>query len=88
MSYLNLGQYSAAISYLEETINISEELGELRQLKEANKQLSVAYEEIGDFDKALDSYKKYVAIADSLLKEKEKETLAALQRWGLHSPNR
>jgi two-component system LytT family sensor kinase len=70
---------SEAISYLEETINISEEIGELRQLKEANKQLSVAYEEIGDFDKALESYKKYVAIADSLLKEKEKETLAALR---------
>lgn len=69
----------AAIPYLKRVLDLSQTLGEIQSRKEAFKGLSEAYENIGNYQEALESYKSYVTAADSVLALKEADLLARLE---------
>jgi tetratricopeptide (TPR) repeat protein len=69
----------AAIPYLKRVLDLSQTLGEIQSRKEAFKGLSEAYENIGNYQEALESYKSYVSAADSVLALKEADLLARLE---------
>ena len=51
----------------------------LKEEGQAVEKLSQAYEDLGDYKKALESYKEYVAIVDSLQELREAEAVASLK---------
>jgi len=71
--YLKKNQPKQAISYIEKSLKYSEKTGDVQTRLKAQKSLSKAFAQSGEYDKALESYKKYVALKDSLLALKEKE---------------
>ncbi|MCB9232501.1 MAG: tetratricopeptide repeat protein [Bacteroidia bacterium] len=77
-SYLSNNNTIQAIPYLESSIKINQESGQLKEQSKAVEALSKAYEELGDYKKALESYKSYVSIVDSLQARQEEEEAAAL----------
>ncbi len=68
-----------AIPYLVNSIAISEELGTIENQKEAYGKLATAYEKVGNYEGALENYKRYLEIADSLQNERARETIEALK---------
>ncbi|HBS86324.1 MAG: hypothetical protein A2W91_19110 [Bacteroidetes bacterium GWF2_38_335] len=62
-----------AIPYLQNSMQYSQEVGDIEQQVVAIKNLSQAYEKSGNTTLAIESYKQYVELSDSLLKAKEKE---------------
>lgn len=63
-----------AIEYLKQNIVLSDELGTLNAKEEALGLITSAYEQIGDYESALESYQKLVRIQDSINKEKNNQT--------------
>lgn len=81
---LNLGKLNLqkknskdAIEYLRNSIDISEELGQLEAKEEALEAITEAYKEEGDYEQALLSFEELVKIQDSIQKEKNKQSLLA-----------
>lgn len=66
-----------AIEYLRNSINLSEELGELEAKEEALEAITEAYQKEGNFEQALLSYQELVKLQDSIQKEKNKQALIA-----------
>ncbi|MCB0460768.1 MAG: hypothetical protein KDC74_12260, partial [Flavobacteriaceae bacterium] len=62
-----------AIPILEESAEDAENINDIETQKDAVQKLSEAYVYLGDDDKALFNYKKYVALVDELYQQKEKE---------------
>ncbi len=71
--YLELDQPEEAIPYLQESVRISEEEGDLQQNIQARKSLSDVYASSGDYTSALENYRNYVALVDQLYDNKERE---------------
>lgn len=71
--YIDMEQSQEAVPYLEESVQISEELGDLERNIDARKSLSGVYATTGNYNEALDNYKKYVALVDRLYANKQKE---------------
>lgn len=69
-----------------EAIDILEDLNrtipneDLKQNSEVHKLLSKAYDQSGKYEKALEEYKTYVAIQDSLLKQKDLKIEASMRK--------
>lgn len=63
----------SAIPYLTETIDLSQRLGELKETGEAYRQLTEAYQQIGETGKARESFEKYKQINLKLMADKEEE---------------
>ena len=61
-----------AIDYLKQNIVLSDELGTLESKEEALGLITTAYEQIGDYESALESYQKLVKIQEANTKEKNK----------------
>ena len=76
--YLLQADGASAIPYLKNTISIATTIGALEDKSEALEVLSNAYVTTGEYDKALESYKQYVKVTDSLLNKREEELNAAL----------
>ena len=72
-AYLKQQNFKKAIPLLEESAAEAESTDDIETQKEAVQKLSEAYVSLGDDDKALLNYKKYVALVDALYKQKEKE---------------
>ena len=70
---------SEAIPYLEKTIDLTEQTGDLENKSKAVKQLSKAYQVSGEKEKAIETYKEYVAIKETLLTKKENELMARVE---------
>ncbi|MCB9189759.1 MAG: histidine kinase [Flavobacteriales bacterium] len=66
-----------AIEYLRNSINLSEELGELEAKEEALEAITEAYKEEGNYEQALIAYQELVQLQDSIQKEKNKQALLA-----------
>lgn len=66
-----------AIEYLRNSINLSEELGQLEAKEEALQAITQAYQEEGDYEQALLAYQELVKLQDSIQKEKNKQALLA-----------
>lgn len=62
-----------AIPFIVESINLAEQLGELESSGEAYKALVEAYERVGDYRKARESFERYKTIQENILENKESE---------------
>ena len=85
-NYLNIGKIylendntTEAIPWLHNSINMSEELGLLETKEEALKILGDAYQKVGDFDKAQESYDQLAVLRDSARKRELNENLVAAE---------
>jgi tetratricopeptide (TPR) repeat protein len=66
-----------AITYLRNSINLSEELGELTVKEEALQAITEAYKDMGNYKEALLAFEKLVILQDSIQQEKNKQMLTA-----------
>jgi len=72
-AYLKQRNFKEAIPILEESAAEAESTDDIETQKDAVQRLSEAYVFLGDDNKALSNYKKYVALVDLLYKQKEDE---------------
>ena len=72
-AYLKQKNFKEAIQLLEESATEAEITFDIETQKDAIQKLSEAYVYLGDDNKALSNYKKYVALVDVLYKQKENE---------------
>lgn len=70
-TYIEQNKPDKAIPMLERSIQQSEKFGQFEEKKEAYKALSKAYEQKGNAEKALENYRKYVRLNDSLERQDE-----------------
>ena len=66
-------KYEQAIPYLEKSIAEADKNEDLVVQKDAVRKLSEIYRDIGEFDKATESYQHYVEVVDELYVKKEQE---------------
>jgi len=66
-------KYEQAIPYLEKSIAEADKKEDLVVQKDATRKLSEIYRDIGEFDKATESYQRYVEVVDELYIKKEQE---------------
>lgn len=66
-------KYKQAIPYLEKSIAEADKKEDLIVQKDAVRKLSEIYRDIGEFDKATESYQRYVEVVDELYIKKEQE---------------
>jgi signal transduction histidine kinase/Flp pilus assembly protein TadD len=78
-AYLLDGNVLSAIFYLEEGVRLSTEKGFTDELVWAYKHLAMAYEQLGEIEKAFGSQKKYIALLDSIDVTGTKNRLALIQ---------
>lgn len=55
-----------ALKYINQSLKIAYEIGNVRIQKAALENISITYEKQGDFTKAYDAYKKYIVLRDSI----------------------
>ena len=72
-SYIAQNQPREAVPYLNQSVELSEQTGDLTQNIKARKSLSDLYAEEQNYTAALENYKQYVALFDKLYKEKQDE---------------
>jgi len=72
-AYIKQNNLKQAIPILEESAAEAESTDDIETQKNAIQRLSEAYVSLGDDDKALSNYKKYVSLVDLLYKQKESE---------------
>lgn len=72
-AYIAQDKYNEAIPYLEKSITEADANDDLVVKKDATRKLSEVYKGIGDFNKAAESYERYVAAVDELYVQKEQE---------------
>jgi len=66
-------KYEEAIPYLEKSIEEADDKEDLIVQKDATRKLSEIYKDIGEYDKAAESYQNYVELVDELYIKKEQE---------------
>ncbi|NNJ88578.1 MAG: tetratricopeptide repeat protein [Eudoraea sp.] len=76
-AYIAQDKYDEAVPYLEQSIATADREEDLLVQKDATKKLSEVYSRQGDFDRALETYQKYVAVVDTLYVRKEQEIARA-----------
>ena len=72
-AYLKQQNFKEAIPILEESAMEAENANDIQTQKDAIQQLSEAYASLGDDNKALSNYQKYVSLVDKLYQQKEEE---------------
>ncbi|NNE01880.1 MAG: histidine kinase, partial [Eudoraea sp.] len=72
-AYIAQDKYEEAIPYLEQSVATADQKKDFIVQKDATRKLSEVYRKQGDFDKALETYQKYVAVVDTLYIRKEQE---------------
>ncbi len=77
-AYLKQQNFDEAIPLLEESAAEAEITFDIETQKDAVQKLSEAYVFLGNDDKALSNYKKYVSLVDMLYKQKENEISEAV----------
>lgn len=89
-SYLQQNLEVKAIPYLFTSAKLAKKSGNALEEQRSVKELASAYEKIGEFDKALDIYKRYVHLSDSFrnLQQGNEEASLALNREFLKQEKR
>lgn len=64
-TYMQVNETKTAIPYLITSVSLAQQTKNPKQEQKSVKELSRAYENLGQFDKALDIYKRYVKLVDS-----------------------
>jgi YesN/AraC family two-component response regulator len=77
--YNLIGNYKKSIEYGEEAVRLSRELKILYVEEQAYLSLSVAYTKLRQSDRALDYFKTYSSLKDSLLNEEKQKQIAEMQ---------
>lgn len=72
-AYLAQNNYGEAINFLEKSIEEAATKEDLIVQKDATRKLSELYRDIGNYDKASESYESYVKVVDELYIKKEQE---------------
>jgi len=72
-AFVSQEMYQEAIPYLKRSIAEADKKEDLIVEKDATRKLSEIYRDIGDFDKATESYQRYVEVVDELYIKKEQE---------------
>ena len=72
-AYIAQNKYDEAIPYLRESIKDAGSDNDLVVKKDATRKLSEVFEYKGDYPKAFETYRDYVALVDTLYKRKEQE---------------
>jgi tetratricopeptide (TPR) repeat protein len=72
-AYVSQGNTEKAIPYLEKSIEEANKKEDIVVEKDATRKLSEIYKDKGEYDKAAESYQKYVALLDELYIKKEQE---------------
>ena len=72
-AYVQKEDYQEAIPYLEKSINDANKKEDLVVAQIATKKLSEVYSTVGDYTKALASYREYVDLVDKLYSKKQQE---------------
>ncbi|QNJ97853.1 tetratricopeptide repeat-containing sensor histidine kinase [Constantimarinum furrinae] len=72
-AYVAQQKFTEAIPFLEKSIREASKNEDLVVEKDATRKLSEVYRDIGDFDKAAESYERYVEVVDELYIKKEQE---------------
>ncbi len=73
------GKIKEALSYLSQSIKIAQALREPEEMRDSYLSLSELYEKIGDYHKALEAYKNFHALYDTLLNLEKAKTINALK---------
>jgi tetratricopeptide (TPR) repeat protein len=69
--------YESAITYLDKSIEEAKTKNDLVVEKDAKRKLSEVYSSSGDYNKALETYKEYTELVESLYVKKEQEIIRA-----------
>lgn len=72
-AYIKQKKLDKAIPLLEESASEAESINDIETQKDAIQKLSEVYVSLGNDDKALSNYKKYVSLVDQLYRQKENE---------------
>ncbi|MCT8340450.1 histidine kinase [Flavobacteriaceae bacterium TK19130] len=72
-AFILKNEYAKAIPYLEKSISEASKDEDLVVEKDATRKLSEIYRDIGNYDKASESYARYVDLVDELYIQKEQE---------------
>ena len=89
-AYVSQGKSEDAIPFLEKSISEADKKEDLIVEKDATRKLSEIYKDLGEFDKAAESYQKYVELVDKLyiIKEQEISQTARFRREIAFKQNR
>jgi tetratricopeptide (TPR) repeat protein len=71
--YLLMDRATEAIPFLEESIDLAKDLGQIKESGEAYKALSTAYAQKGEMEKARLNFEAYVRMKESVLEKREQE---------------
>ena len=74
-----LGQYREARQALEQALDIANKINIKNEIKSANKELSELYETLGDHQKAVRYYKKFMDADEAVFNEKNRKKLMEIQ---------
>lgn len=74
-----LENFDQGIEYGQKSLELAENLGIIYEQKDAHVNLSYSYERLGDFKKALEHYKSFKELNDSLLNEDANARLAEMR---------
>jgi serine phosphatase RsbU (regulator of sigma subunit) len=74
-TYAKIGKYKLGLDYAQKGFKMAEELQLLESEKYAHQTLSFIYEKLNQHAKALDHYKSYIVIRDSLFNEENTKKL-------------
>ena len=72
-AYIKQNKLDKAIPLLEESASEAESINDIETQKDAIQKLSEVYVSLGNDNKALSNYKKYVSLVDQLYRQKENE---------------
>jgi signal transduction histidine kinase len=77
--YVALKEPEEALYYLEQAIVMAEKIGAKQVIQESYENISIAYEQLKEYQKSLESYKKFMQYQDTLLMEDTKKHIAFLE---------
>lgn len=78
--YFFQGDYNLALTYVEKSLNIANKLKLKRQAWSSYKLISEIYEKIGNHKQALENYKRYSSISDSIFSNDLKKQITDFQK--------
>jgi two-component system, LytTR family, sensor kinase len=78
-AYLDSRKPEEALPYLKRSLELTSKSEKLEQKAEVFRQLSNAYSQKNQYTKAISNYQKYVALKDSIIKQREEELELAIR---------
>jgi tetratricopeptide (TPR) repeat protein len=78
-AYVVLGELERAEGNLMQSLQIAQRIGSLQYQREAYEWLSKAFEKQKRYDRALETYKNYILLRDSILNDEKKQAMARME---------